>query len=87
MQTDAAVSEGQAGEPQRQIVRLSLKNPAAATEAKVKIAAAGAPAYEESLGSLPSGTSTKDIRVPEISRPTEADRRVVCRERRHSRPT
>ena len=31
--------KAKAGEPQRQIVRLSLKNPAAATEAKVKIAA------------------------------------------------
>jgi hypothetical protein len=60
-----------AGEPQRQIVRLSLKNPAAPVEAKVKIAIAGTPAYEESLGSLASGTSTKDIRVPEIRKPTE----------------
>jgi len=63
--------KARAGEPLRQIVRLSLKNPGAATEAKVKIALPGTPAYEESLGSLPSGISTKDIRVPEISRPTE----------------
>jgi hypothetical protein len=59
------------GEPQRQVVRLSLKNPAAATEARVRIAAAGAPAYEESLGSLASGTTTKDVRVLEVSQPTE----------------
>ncbi len=60
------------GEPQRQIVRLSLKNPAAATEVKVTIAVAGSSAYEESLGSLASGTTTKDVRVPEITSPTEA---------------
>ncbi len=60
-----------AGEPQRQIVRLSLKNSAAPTEARVKIAVTGSQAYEQSLGSLASGTSTKEIRVAEISRPTE----------------
>ncbi len=72
VQTTPLFPKAGAGEPQRQIVRLSLKNPAAATEAKVKIAAAGAPAYEESLGSLASGTTTRDVRVPEIKRPTEA---------------
>ncbi len=60
-----------AGEPQRQIVRLTVQNPAAPTEAKVKIAAGGTPACEQSLGLLPAGTSTKDVRVPEIDRPTE----------------
>ena len=39
--------------------------------AKVKIAVAGAPAYEEPLGTLPAGALTKDIHVPEIKQATE----------------
>lgn len=59
------------GEPLRQLVRLGLKNPAAAVDAKVRIRVAGTPAYDESLGTLPAGTSTMAIRVPDVNRPTE----------------
>ena len=75
-----------AGEPQRQIVRLSLKNSGGATEARVKIAVTGSQAYEQSLGSLASGTSTKEIRVAEISRPTELTVELFARTR-GNRPT
>jgi hypothetical protein len=60
-----------AGEPLRQVIRLSMTNGGEATEARAKITLPGVPAYDQSLGSVPAGPSTKDIHVPEIARPTE----------------
>jgi hypothetical protein len=60
-----------AGEPPRQIVRLSLKNTGGETEAKAKIMLPDAPASEQPLGKIGPGTTSKDISIPEIVRPTE----------------
>jgi hypothetical protein len=63
--------KAEAGRPLRQVVRLNLENAGIATEAKVKIALAGVPAYEASLGTVGPQASTKDILVPEIVVPAE----------------
>ncbi|MBN2577814.1 MAG: hypothetical protein JXB10_02400 [Pirellulales bacterium] len=61
----------EAGQPLRQVVRLGLENTGAATEAKVKIALAGAPAEEQPFGAIGPNATTKEILVPEIVKPTE----------------
>lgn len=62
-----------AGEPLRQLVRLGVKNAAAAVDAKVRIHVIGMPAYDESLGTLPTGDSAKAIHVPDVNRPTKVN--------------
>lgn len=63
--------KGQPGGPLRQVARLKLDNRGSATEASVKVAVAGQPAYLEPLGRLEPKESVKEIRVPDIAHPTE----------------
>jgi hypothetical protein len=59
------------GQSQPQIVRVTFENPGPAIDATLQFALPGTPASDQSLGSLPTGASTRDLKVPEIKDPTE----------------
>jgi hypothetical protein len=63
--------KAKAGEPLRQVVRLSLNNAGGETEARVKIMLPDVPVSEQPLGKIGPGATSTDIRVAEIVRPTE----------------
>ena len=79
--------KAKAGEPLRQIVRLSLKNPGAATEAKVKIALPERPRMKNRSDSIAPGRVDEGYSRSGDQPADGIDRRTVRGKTRGNRPT